>query len=411
MNTKNKKRITFMSIFVSLTIVLTLNFTTTAFASNIDKFTDNNFRNYVLNNFDLDGDNEISTEEAEQVKKIDIHGMSIENVDGIEIFTNLEVLSCRDNNITSLDLSQNTKLKTLLCLHNKIENLNIANNKELTRLDCFDNKLNSLNLENNVKLEDLTCGANNFTTLDLSKNINLKNFTYLIGEITEIDFSNNEQLEYVWISTTPIQKLDLSNNPNLRQLLCYGTDIITIDLSNKPYLTGDNVNITSNKMISLHGNLTNNQKIHTQNQRAVTVDVDTSDTYDLRNLDKNINPENITNIKGGTINNGIVQNITDGMTITYTYKENGAELNATIIFKKKDIDDNNNNNSGEGENNQENNNKPNNGISNNDNNKITSSPNTSDLSNIKSWISVSIISISMLLILTIIKKNFTKNKI
>ena len=113
-------------------------------------------------------------------------------------------------------------------------------------------------------------------------------------------FSNNEQLEYVWISTTPIKKLDLSNNPNLRQLLCYGTDIITIDLSNKPYLTGDNVNITSNKMISLHGNLTNNKDIDTQNQRAVTVDVDTSDTYDLRNLDKNINPENITNIKGGT---------------------------------------------------------------------------------------------------------------
>ena len=80
MNTKNKKRITFMSIFVSLTIVLTLNFTTTAFASNIDKFTDNNFRNYVLNNFDLDGDNEISTEEAEQVKKIDIQDNHLANL-------------------------------------------------------------------------------------------------------------------------------------------------------------------------------------------------------------------------------------------------------------------------------------------------------------------------------------------
>ncbi len=402
MNTKHKK-ITFISILLSLTIVLTLNFTTTAFASNIDKFTDNNFKKYVLNNFDLDGDNEISTQEAEQVKKIDIHGMSIENVDGIEIFTNLEVLSCRDNNITSLDLSQNTKLKTLLCLHNKIENLNISNNKELTRLDCFDNKLNILNLENNIKLEDLTCGANNFSTLDLSKNTNLKDFTYLIGEIKEIDFSNNKQLEYVWISTTPIQKLDLSNNMNLKQLLCYGTDILTIDLSNKPYLTGENVNITSNKMISLHSNLTNNENISTQNQRAVTIDVNTADTYDLRNLDKNINSENITNIKGGEIKNGIIQNITDGMTITYTYKENGTTLDATIIFKKKNINDNNNNNSGKEENN-----KPNN-ISNN-NNENTSSPNTSDLSNMENWINIFIICISMLIILTIVKKNFTNNE-
>jgi Leucine-rich repeat (LRR) protein len=49
-----------------------------------------------------------------------------------------------NNQLTSLDVSQNTALTELDCNDNQLTSLNVSQNTALTYLDCSDNQLTSL---------------------------------------------------------------------------------------------------------------------------------------------------------------------------------------------------------------------------------------------------------------------------
>ncbi len=105
-------------------------------------FPDDVFREYVLTNFDTDGDGYLSKAELEAVTKIDVCGSSdadggITSLGGIEKFVNLQVLDCSYNSgITSLDVSNITALKKLKCGHTQISALDVSKNTSLTSLYC-----------------------------------------------------------------------------------------------------------------------------------------------------------------------------------------------------------------------------------------------------------------------------------
>jgi uncharacterized protein YjdB len=61
------------------------------------------------------------------------------------------VLGCKDNNLTSLDISNNLKLRSLYCANNYLTNLDISNNLELNELYCANNYLTSLVDTSNYK--------------------------------------------------------------------------------------------------------------------------------------------------------------------------------------------------------------------------------------------------------------------
>ena len=119
--------------------------------------------------FDLNGDGWLSEDEIAKVEEIDVNTMidsipenpvyrkPIDTLKGIEYFTSLKTLICSGNNLTELNLNQNT---------------------ELTKLICTYNQLKTLNLKQNPKLTDLHCSQNNITTLDVSNNPLLSHFTY-----------------------------------------------------------------------------------------------------------------------------------------------------------------------------------------------------------------------------------------
>ena len=100
-------------------------------------FPDSIFRKYVSENFDADSDGTLSDEEISAVKAVDVHSMGIARLNGIEYFTALEELNCRNNNITRLDVSNMTSLKRLVCTRNLLmKSLNASNCTSLTWLDC-----------------------------------------------------------------------------------------------------------------------------------------------------------------------------------------------------------------------------------------------------------------------------------
>ena len=79
-------------------------------------FADANFKAYCLENFDTDGDGEVSPEEALAVTAIDCSDRDIASLVGIEHFTNLVTLDCSGNaSLTSIDISNGTSLTTLTC--------------------------------------------------------------------------------------------------------------------------------------------------------------------------------------------------------------------------------------------------------------------------------------------------------
>jgi hypothetical protein len=85
---------------------------------------DVNFKAYLVGNtaINTNGDNQIQVSEAAAFTgTIYCQSMGISNLTGIEAFTALTELWCGENQLTSLNVSQNTALTTLYCDENKFD--------------------------------------------------------------------------------------------------------------------------------------------------------------------------------------------------------------------------------------------------------------------------------------------------
>ena len=88
------------------------------------------------------------------------------NVNGDVVY-----FDCREQEITSLDVSEATNLSRLICHTNLIETLNVSENLNLTSLDCQRNKLTSLDVSKNTKLDYVQCYINQLTSLTICKRV------------------------------------------------------------------------------------------------------------------------------------------------------------------------------------------------------------------------------------------------
>ena len=82
-------------------------------------FPDAYFRNWILKR-DYGKDHILTDAEIEGVTKIYVYSQKIADLTGIEYFTALTHLDCRENNLTTLDVSNNKALIELSCVYNQI---------------------------------------------------------------------------------------------------------------------------------------------------------------------------------------------------------------------------------------------------------------------------------------------------
>ena len=205
-----------------------------------EHFPDRDFRFYVHNNFDLDGDQELSPQDIEKIESIDVGSIELSNLKGIEYFKNLKELYCYNNKLRSLDLSNNPKLEVLDCSNNKLRSLDLSNNPKLTELDCSGNHLTELNLSNNPKLTELKCNNNYLSSLDLSNNPKLTKLDCHKNYLSSLDLRNNIELTELDCNNNWLRSLNLSNNKNLTSLNCSNNDLPSLDLSNNTKLSNLN---------------------------------------------------------------------------------------------------------------------------------------------------------------------------
>jgi Leucine-rich repeat (LRR) protein len=202
---------------------------------NTTNFPDANFRSYLLSR-PYGSDGIITPAEINGITLIEITNGYIYSLEGIGFFTNLENLNCYNNQLTTLDVSNNLNLKYLMCSGNQLTSLEVSNNSALKSLWCESNQLTTLDVSNNSALESLWCDGNQFTTLDVSNNPDLYSLYCSKNQLTTLDVSNNLNLKYLICSNNQFTTLDVSNNPNLYSLYCYNNQFTSLNFSNNPNL-------------------------------------------------------------------------------------------------------------------------------------------------------------------------------
>jgi Leucine-rich repeat (LRR) protein len=104
---------------------------------------------------DTNEDGAISPREAEAIPHMDVGDRGISDLTGIEAFISLERLNCWKNQLTALDISQNTALTDLYCALNQLTSLDVSKNSALRVLHCFSNQLTSLDISHNTSLKNI----------------------------------------------------------------------------------------------------------------------------------------------------------------------------------------------------------------------------------------------------------------
>lgn len=190
-------------------------------------FEDANFKAYCVENFDTNGDGEISYEEAATVTTIQCNGRFITSLGGIQYFTAMTTLYCSDNQLTSLNVMGNTLLQYLDCQDNQLSALDISGCSSLIKVKCYSNQLASLNVSGCLALKSLGCYENTLTSLDVSENTELKELFCNSNLLTSLDVSKNAALKSLICNSNQLTTLDVSNNPVLGELSCISNPQLT----------------------------------------------------------------------------------------------------------------------------------------------------------------------------------------
>ena len=213
----------------SLYLIIILFISTISQAQIVD-IPDANFKDALVNeicaDFDGDGildgdvdtnnDGEIQVSEAEIVLGLRVSNIEIVSMEGIQSFINIERLNCTNNDINSLDLTQNINLTRLYCDNNNLSVLDVTQNTLLNEFSCIHNNISTLDLSQNLSLYFFDCGDNDITSLDLSANLNLDGIFCYSNPLVDLNIKNG-------------------NNTNISQLHAYGTPLLCIQVDDVNY--------------------------------------------------------------------------------------------------------------------------------------------------------------------------------
>ena len=257
---------------------------------------DVNFENELISQgYDAVQDGLVLLASVENITHLNINNKGISDLTGIEHFAELVDLSCKDNNLTVLNLRYNTKLIALNCVRNDIVGLNLDYNVNLSALNCAANDLRSLSLKNGVNSshgqfnainnDNLTCitvddaaySTANWNGIDDHAVFSETNCGYTLipdlnFEIALFDLGLDDAAEDGKVPTDNINSLvslDVSNRnisdltgisdfTALQELNISGNEITVLDLTSNTNIT--KLNTSSNYLENLNirnGNNTN----------------------------------------------------------------------------------------------------------------------------------------------------------
>ncbi len=189
---------------------------------------------------DTNGNGEIEVIEAQIITKLFLYGYvgnEITDLTGIEAFVNLQSLTCRNNSLTSLNLSQNGALMYLDCSNNPISNFNALLYPFLYHLNCTGTLISTIVLPPNCSIKTLECGGSSLTSLNLAQGTNLLHLECHYASITSIDATQNTNLKSLVASYVPnLSSINITQNINLKSLRISGCPVTNLTTAGNPNL-------------------------------------------------------------------------------------------------------------------------------------------------------------------------------
>lgn len=286
-------------------------------AINEKNFPDENFRDYVAEEWDKNHDKYFSPSEIANAKWISCDNKEISNLKGIEFFTNIWLLKCYYNNLTTIDLSHNKNLSYINCHHNKLEKLDVSGLPLLETFYCGHNALPSIDVSKNEKLEDFDCQDNHLDTLDVSQNKELVKLSCGTNNLTELDVRENKKLKELSCYESKLSNLDLRNQTELEVLKCWKNPLSVLDVS------------ANTKLKTLFVSNTNLTSLDAKNHTALAtfggkncsynIAVEGDGKFDLTTLPGKFDASKATATGNGTINGNILTVNPNSKTFYYDY--------------------------------------------------------------------------------------------
>lgn len=233
MNTQSRFQIQLKMIFTHTLLLGSI-----SVMSQVVDIPDPNFKAALVGKplINTNGDDEIQVSEAASFSGwMNVDYENITDLTGIEAFTSLEALVCSNNNIDSIDVSANTSLKSLWCSDNGLRFLKL--NSEVGILECRNNMLTSLDLSGGSSLRILQCNGNQLTFLDVTGQPDLHELICTDNQLTSLDVSTNAKLRKLLVGRNQLTSLDVTNNGSLGVLHCHHNQLTELDVANQPYMT------------------------------------------------------------------------------------------------------------------------------------------------------------------------------
>lgn len=237
----------------------------------------------------------VDTANVSTLTTLGISNKSIYDLTGIQRFTALTGLDCSSNALTSVDFSQNTNLEILFCGLNQLTSLNTSTNTVLRDLRCQSNLITSLNLNNNSQLETLLCPVNNLSGLSTANNPLLRFLNCSYNQLTSLNISSNTSLVGLECSNNLLGSLNVTNNVLMSILYARDNQISSMNLSSNTALS--DLRLTNNSLNDL--NLSSNTsltRLFCDENQLTSLDISQNPSIDwLICNDNNLTDLNIAN--------------------------------------------------------------------------------------------------------------------
>lgn len=215
---------------------------------NESAFPDTSFREYLRKEYDSDKNGSLSQSER-TISSLSVIDLGIETLEGIQYFPYIKILKCSGNQLTELNLNQNTLIETLACSRNNFNNIDVSYLSQLKGFTCDDTPLQTIQLPKSIKT--LSLSNTQLSLLDLSLCDQLSQLTLEnIPKLEQLQLYKGLSFHYFKCQQTGLKSLDLSYTT------CTAKDFW---LDNNPYLTDVQLDNSSFKI--LHMNHCNLQKL------------------------------------------------------------------------------------------------------------------------------------------------------
>ena len=254
--------------------------------------------NYNQIKIDINNDNEIELNEALLVIALNVSNSNINNLNGLEFFSNMIDLDCNYNNITSFDFTLFPNLLYFKGNHNLFSSLNLNNNNIIDTIQLVNNHLTSVSVTNCSNLWELNCSNNSITSINILNLPTLFNLDFTNNLLANINLSNFANLHYLYFNNNLLTSFTFNNCPNITSAFCGNNLLTSLDFSNLNLL--NLIECFDNHLNSI--NLTNCLslvKLFCSNNNLISRDCSSCSSIDI--VDCQNNQLTYLNVKNGIL--------------------------------------------------------------------------------------------------------------